>query len=448
VRRCGGPAVRKGADCPYLDTISRQNLDFDFEKCCSVSLSPVNVYACLVCGKYFQGRGPKTHAYTHALEARHHIFMKLDDGKVYCLPDMYEVVDRTFGDIRHVLNPVLTPQELATLEKDHKWARAVDGHDYMPGLVGLNNMKQNDYANVVIQMLARVPRVRDFFLMASNYQDCSSRLVKAFGELIRKIWNPRAFKGQVSPHEFMQQVIRASQKRFLIEAQSDPIDFSSWLLNALHLDLTGGKRKKPSIITKCFQGKLRVTTEAGTGKAKAAAEDVVEEVPFLLLGLDLPATPLFQDNMERNAIPQVPLAVIMHKYDGATVEDTVKMGRRRFSVLRLPPYLVLHMKRFSKNNFFIEKNPTIVNFPVKNWEVRESVPIPPTQPGGAPPPSKYNLIANVCHDGKAGEGVYRCHIHRAADDLWYEVQDLSLVEVLPQMVALSETYLQVYELQK
>eukprot|EP00884_Botryococcus_braunii_P014964 jgi/Botrbrau1/23469/Bobra.106_1s0024.1 len=46
--------VRSGAECPYLDTISRQNLDFDFEKCCSVSLSPVNVYACLVCGKYFQ----------------------------------------------------------------------------------------------------------------------------------------------------------------------------------------------------------------------------------------------------------------------------------------------------------------------------------------------------------------------------------------------------------
>ena len=35
-------------------TAALQNLDFDFEKCCSVSLSPVNVYACLVCGKYFQ----------------------------------------------------------------------------------------------------------------------------------------------------------------------------------------------------------------------------------------------------------------------------------------------------------------------------------------------------------------------------------------------------------
>lgn len=31
-----------------------QNLDFDFEKCCSVTLSGHNVYACLVCGKYFQ----------------------------------------------------------------------------------------------------------------------------------------------------------------------------------------------------------------------------------------------------------------------------------------------------------------------------------------------------------------------------------------------------------
>lgn len=41
--------------CPYLDTINRGLLDFDFEKLCSISLSKINVYACLVCGKYFQG---------------------------------------------------------------------------------------------------------------------------------------------------------------------------------------------------------------------------------------------------------------------------------------------------------------------------------------------------------------------------------------------------------
>jgi U4/U6.U5 tri-snRNP-associated protein 2 len=42
-------------DCPYLDTIDRKLLDFDFEKLCSVTLQNLNVYACLVCGKYFQG---------------------------------------------------------------------------------------------------------------------------------------------------------------------------------------------------------------------------------------------------------------------------------------------------------------------------------------------------------------------------------------------------------
>jgi len=83
--------------CPYLDTVDRTVLDFDFEKVCSVTLSNVNVYACLVCGKYFQGpflvfphfksplsagKGPHTPAYAHALSTGHHVFMHLETLKV------------------------------------------------------------------------------------------------------------------------------------------------------------------------------------------------------------------------------------------------------------------------------------------------------------------------------------------------------------------------------
>lgn len=46
---------RPRTDTLWLDTVRRDLLDFDFEKLCSVSLTNVNVYACLVCGKYFQG---------------------------------------------------------------------------------------------------------------------------------------------------------------------------------------------------------------------------------------------------------------------------------------------------------------------------------------------------------------------------------------------------------
>ncbi len=33
------------------------------------------------------------------------------------------------------------------------------------------------------------------------------------------------------------------------------------------------------------------------------------------------------------------------------------------------------------------------------------------------------------------------------EENWYEVQDLRVTDILPQMVALSESYMQLYELQ-
>lgn len=87
-------------DCPYLGTIKRHLIDFDFEKLCSISLSNLNVYACLVCGKYYQGRGKNTHAYFHSLEQGHHVFINLHDQKIYCLPDNYEVDDMSLNDIK------------------------------------------------------------------------------------------------------------------------------------------------------------------------------------------------------------------------------------------------------------------------------------------------------------------------------------------------------------
>ena len=50
------------------------------------------------------------------------------------------------------------------------------------------------------------------------------------------------------------------------------------------------------------------------------------------------------------------------------------------------------------------------------------------------------------HDGQADQGSYRGHMHRKIEDQWYEVENLRVVDILPQVVALSETYMQVYEL--
>nr|GMD94778.1 U4/U6.U5 tri-snRNP-associated protein 2-like [Ipomoea batatas] len=62
--------------------------------------------------------------------------------------------------------------------------------------------------------------------------------------------------------------------------------------------------------------------------------------------------------------------------------------------------------------------------------------------------SKYDLIANIVHDGKPGEGSYRVFVQRKSEALWFEMQDLHVTETLSHVVALSEAYMQIYEQQQ
>lgn len=157
---------------------------------------------------------------------------------------------------------------------------------------------------------------------------------------------------------FCRQLWKPAKSILRIGAQSDPVEFMSWLLNTLHADLKTSK-KRSSIIHECFQvyyrflallfqillqllfsstkyssnilftlkGELEVIKEI-PGKIMADRKDsgddqdgnanltdsgteltnVMSEtsrMPFLMLGLDLPPPPLFQDVMEKNIIPQV-----------------------------------------------------------------------------------------------------------------------------------------------
>lgn len=159
---------------------------------------------------------------------------------------------------------------------------------------------------ITFQALSNVPPLRNYFLEEENYRgirrppgDIMFLLVQRFGELMRKLWNPRNFKAHVSPHEMLQAVVLCSKKTFQITKQGpsrtvyalllgtawyccngpcrdfhplnvilkegsphfrgwsilnkpcrsvfcagDAVDFLSWFLNALHNAL-GGTKKKP-----------------------------------------------------------------------------------------------------------------------------------------------------------------------------------------------------------
>ena len=274
-------------------------LDFDFEKVCSVSLSNINIYGCLVCGKYFQGRGRNSYAYAHAIHDDHHVFINLETTKVsvycspylftlepchqvYVLPDGYLVSDPSLEDISFVLAPSFTSTSTSTLSTPahlQKPSYDLSNKPYIPGYIGLNNIKRNDYMNVVIHSLLHVPPLRDHLLL-SNFRGKESEMLKRFAGLAKKIWNPRLFKSQVSPHEFLQEVNRTSAGRYSLEKQGDPVEFLGWLLNHLHKDMGGTKKKNsstspvgprpdcahnhalsPGVIFSTFQGEVRMETQ-------------------------------------------------------------------------------------------------------------------------------------------------------------------------------------------
>ncbi|KAJ7070607.1 cysteine proteinase [Mycena amicta] len=460
------PTTGRAAD-QYLDTtlmpvkINRAALDFDFEKVCSVSTTNINIYGCLVCGKYFQGRGRNSYAYSHSIHDDHHVFMNLHTAKVYVLPDGYVVSDPSLDDIAFVLAPSFTPASIANLSSPAHLAKPsydLTNSAYLPGYVGLNNIKRNDHMNVIIHFLLHVPPLRDYLLL-SDLRGKETELLKRFAGLAKKLWNPRLFKSQVSPHEFLQEVNRASVGKFRLEQQGDPVEFLGWLLNRLHKDTGGTKRRKSSIIFSTFQGELRVENQQVLTRSDASSNekprfDIAREIkstvsPFLFLAVDLPPPPLFQDAVEKNIIPQVNIHSVLAKYDGKTFQESAGQ-LRRYKCQRLPPYIILHFKRFTKNQFVEEKNPTIVNFPLRGLDFKDYVDAPPSGES-----TLYDLIASVTHESVAGttrdkeNTVWKAHLRAAGgggdNEKWFMIQDLIVEEARKEMIFLGETVLQIWE---
>ncbi len=162
-----------------------------------------------------------------------------------------------------------------------------------------------------------------------------------------------------------------------------------------------------------------------------------------MLSVDVPSRALFKEEQQKNIIPQIPLLELLKKYDGITEShNPITHERKKYRLTKLPRFLILHIKRFTKNRWFVEKNPTIVNFPTRTLDLAPFV-----LPSAGLKHTTYNLIANVRHDGPATEGSYSVHLQNKATEQWYNVQDLHVEETIPTLITVSEAYLQIYELQ-
>ncbi|KAJ6252924.1 hypothetical protein M0813_13787 [Anaeramoeba flamelloides] len=570
--------------CPYLGTIDRTRLDFDLSNMCSITLSKTNVYCCLICGVNFQGRRERTPAYIHSIETNHHLFLDLKKRTVYCLPDGYQVIDKSFDDIISNLHPTYTEKQLPVLNQNSITKMSIDKKEFIPGFVGLDCIDDTDWINVSLQLLSQSKPVRNWYLTNKNTEAIQSTLVRSFGQTLRKMWNKDNFKGIVSPFEFVHQVFNRGNTLWKPSVWSDPFIFLSWLLNTLKKDVLVFNKKKKTVtepLSTAFVGKLKILIEKidlhddlnekkekqgnqqtgtqkievinskGSGpriitlknssepknlvdskdqtmeleienekgkeqKKKINLKNIEKEMEkalnkkqnknenendndndnenenenekekekkkkiiqiesnydieknknikyvdqqFFFLSLDLPVKPLFKKSLEKNLIPQVPIYTLLNKYNGNDYQELpIKKERRKYFIVKHPKYLLVHIRRFVKHIWGIEKNNTLVNCPLKDLHLEDC--IHPNSYYTNPQDNlnknskkkkkeiKYNLIANICHDGQeAGKGNFFIFLYNKTEDQWLKIQNLDVAVVKPQEVSVSESYIQLYELQ-
>jgi len=315
----------------------------------------------------------------------------------------------------------------------------VFGREYICGYLGLNNLKANDYANAVFQCLVRIEPLRNVLIRNDfrNLPDLpSNNFLRSFSLFAKKLFNPISLKASVNPYEILQAIRSVSMDRFKPNTQADAADFLAWLLNYTDRALVNCKLESLPVKGQLQVHSKRVFLDAEQKLEEfyamldeGSSQETVKSLPFYFLRLDLPPTPLFRDRTGKSVVPQVNLLELLEKYNG--VKTTPKGDfQETYHLTSLPKYFILHIHRFVKTTFGLEKNRTVVTFPVKDLCIGSH---------------SYNLIANISHVGDLRDGQYIAHVLHPASETWFEIRDLKITGVHPQTIFLTDSYIQIWE---
>lgn len=424
-----GPSSKKVARdkySHYLKMINLKKLNFDIEKICSVKLSPINVYCCLTCGKYFQGRNDRSPAFLHSVDDDHHIFVKLDTQMFYILPENIVLFEdlltspALIRNIRQAINPQFDIQDLQSLPL--KSVDLIGGKQYMPGYIGFSTTTTSkiDHITCIIIAIAHVIPIRDYLLVLK--ESTGNELIDSLSILVKKMWSSHLLKSHLSPDELLSYLAINFEK--LLDPKTDIRSVLVWLLNKLSVST---KEVRKVVASSC-QGKIQILDDAGNKKC----------MPFWNLSLDLPSVSFFKDGRTVNELPRC-------NFENLLKAKFFRNQMSKFQIIenKLPNYLIIHYNRFDKlqinKEFPIKtRNQTIVEYPlVCN--------ITPTH--------KYRLIVNIIDDVKQkldsidedDENNWKAQIYNSKNDVWVEIDGIDVKEKEQELLFLNETHIQIWE---
>lgn len=129
---------------------------------------------------------------------------------------------------------------------------------------------------------------------------------------------------------------------------------------------------------------------------------------------------------------------------------------KTMSISRLPPVLIIHLKRFRRTLRSVDKLETPVSYPLHNLDLTGYWPNPEvTDPDhlrrlaqlpkrGQQPPFRYNLYAVTAHDGSLKSGHYTAFVSKPGTG-WCHYDDIHITRVPDHAAITNKAYLLFYQ---
>ncbi|CAH2274065.1 ubiquitin carboxyl-terminal hydrolase 8 [Pelobates cultripes] len=332
-----------------------------------------------------------------------------------------------------------------------------------PALTGLRNLGNTCYMNSILQCLCNTPRLAEYFhkncyeedINRCNLLGYKGEVADEFGCIMKALWN-----GQykcISPRDFKVTIGKINDQ-FAGYSQQDSQELLLFLMDGLHEDLNKADNRKrykeenndhlndsqsadsawlkhkllnESIIVALFQGQFKSTVQCLTCHKKSRTFEA-----FMYLSLPLPSTSKcsLQDCL-KSFSKEEKLTDNNRFYcsNCKTRRDSMK----KIEIWKLPPVLLVHLKRFSYEGRWKQKLQTFVDFPLECLDLSQYVIGPKTY-------KKFNLYGVSNHYGGLDGGHYTAYCRNGLKQRWFKFDDHEVSEISISSVKSSAAYILFY----
>ncbi|EDQ92219.1 uncharacterized protein MONBRDRAFT_19778 [Monosiga brevicollis MX1] len=290
-------------------------------------------------------------------------------------------------------------------------------------------------------------------LNRTNPMGCKGELAEEYSALVVEL-NKRCYR-YLAP-KFFKATLASFAPQFEGTQQQDAQEFASFFLDGLHEDLNRVRKKvcdcnldgmpdhlaadkawneyltrHNSIIVDLFQGQYRSAMRCLT-----CGHESLNFSPFMFLTLPIPANP----SVDIRACLQE--FVRAERVNGWRCPKCkcARDASKTLSIWRLPPLLMIHLKRFTFSGPFRDKLSTRVDFPLTNLKIQDGVANPKLQEQKR----DYKLFGVSNHYGNMSGGHYIAFCRDFQSRRWYKFDDSAVSPMPESQVCSNAAYLLFY----